>query len=178
MIKWLLVLPVALFLGLAAMFWVGMGRNDPNTLPSAFLGKQAPVMTDATLPGIPGITDADLRRGDVVVVNFWASWCPPCRAEHPTLKALSAEGVRVVGVNMMDDPENALAFLGEAGNPFSGVAFDPKGRTRLEWGVTAPPETFILRGDGTVAYKFIGPLVGDDYMQRFRPELEKALRGE
>ena len=108
------------------MFWVGMGRNDPNTLPSAFLGKQAPVMTDATLPGIPGITDADLRRGDVVVVNFWASWCPPCRAEHPTLKALSAEGVRVVGVNMMDDPENALAFLGEAGNPFSGVAFDPK----------------------------------------------------
>ncbi len=178
MIKWLLILPVALFLGLAAMFWVGMGRNDPNTLPSAFLDKQAPVMTDATLPGIAGISDADLRRGDVVVVNFWASWCPPCRAEHPTLKALTAEGVRVVGVNMMDNPENALAFLAEAGNPFSGVAFDPKGRTRMEWGVTAPPETFILRGDGTVAYKFIGPLVGDDYVQRFRPELEKALRGE
>lgn len=178
MTKWLLMLPVALFLGLAVMFWVGMGRNDPNAVPSAYLGKQAPAMTDAVLPGIPGIANADLRRGDVVLVNFWASWCPPCRAEHPTLVALAAEGIRVVGVNMMDDRENALAFLAEAGNPFSGVAFDPKGRTRLEWGVTAPPETFILRGDGTVAYKFIGPLVGDDYEQRFRPELEKALRGE
>ena len=178
MIKWLLVLPVALFLGLAVMFWVGMGRNDPNAVPSAYLDKQAPAMTAATLPGIPGLSDADLRRGDVVLVNFWASWCPPCRAEHPTLVALAAEGVRVVGVNMMDDPENALAFLAEAGNPFAGVAYDPKGRTRLEWGVTAPPETFILRGDGSVAYKFIGPLVGDDYRQRFRPALEKALRGD
>ena len=178
MIKWLLVLPVALFLGLAVMFWVGMGRNDPNAVPSAYLDKQAPTMTAATLPGIPGLSDADLRRGDVVLVNFWASWCPPCRAEHPTLVALAAEGVRVVGVNMMDDPENALAFLAEAGNPFAGVAYDPKGRTRLEWGVTAPPETFILRGDGSVAYKFIGPLVGDDYRQRFRPALEKALRGD
>jgi cytochrome c biogenesis protein CcmG/thiol:disulfide interchange protein DsbE len=178
MVKWLLFLPPALFLGLAVIFWVGMGRDDPNAVPSAYLNKPAPAMTDATLPGIPGISDADLRRGDVVLVNFWASWCPPCRAEHPTLTALSAEGIRVVGVNMMDDPENALAFLAEAGNPFAGVAYDPKGKTRLEWGVTAPPETFILRGDGTVAYKFIGPLVGDDYQQRFRPELEKALRGE
>jgi cytochrome c biogenesis protein CcmG/thiol:disulfide interchange protein DsbE len=178
MVKWLLMLPVALFLGLAIMFWVGMGRSDPNAVPSAYLNKPAPAMTDALLPGIPGVSDADLRRGDVVLVNFWASWCPPCRAEHPTLVALAAEGIRVVGVNMMDDPENALAFLAEAGNPFSGVAFDPKGRTRLEWGVTAPPETFILRGDGTVAFKFIGPMVGDDYEQRFRPELEKALRGE
>ena len=178
MVKWLLMLPVALFFGLALMFWVGMGRNDPNAVPSAYLDKQAPAMTDAALPGIAGISDADLRRGDVVVVNFWASWCPPCRAEHPTLMALAGEGVRVLGVNMMDDPENALAFLAEAGNPFAGVAFDPKGRTRLEWGVTAPPETFILRGDGTVAFKFIGPMVGDDYPQRFRPELEKALRGE
>ncbi len=178
MVKWLLMLPIALFLGLAVIFWVGMGRNDPNAVPSAYLDKPAPAMTAAVLPGIPGVSDADLRRGDVVLVNFWASWCPPCRAEHPTLVALAAEGIRVVGVNMKDDPKNALAFLAEAGNPFSGVAFDPNGRTSLEWGVTAPPETFILRGDGTVAFKFIGPMVGDDYEKRFRPELEKALRGE
>jgi cytochrome c biogenesis protein CcmG/thiol:disulfide interchange protein DsbE len=112
------------------------------------------------------------------VVNFWASWCPPCRAEHPTLVALSGEGVRVVGINMMDRADDALAFLAEAGNPFLAVAFDPKGKTRLEWGVTAPPETFIVRGDGTVAFRFIGPLVGSDYEQRFRPALEAALRGE
>ena len=178
MVKWLLMLPVALFLGLAIMFWVGMGRSDPNAVPSAYLNKPAPAMTDAVLPGIPGVSDADLRRGDVVLVNFWASWCPPCRAEHPTLQALRDEGIRVVGVNMMDRAEDASGFLTEHGNPFAAIAFDPKGKTRLDWGVTAPPETFILNGDGSVAYKFIGPLVGDDYLQRFRPELEKALQGQ
>ena len=94
------------------------------------------------------------------------------------MKAMSEEGVRVVGINMMDRAEDALGFLAEAGNPFLAVSFDPKGKTRLEWGVTAPPETFILRGDGTVAFRFIGPLVGSDYEQRFRPALEAALKGE
>ena len=121
---------------------------------------------------------ADLAAGRVTVVNFWASWCPPCRAENATLKALSDEGIRVVGVNMMDRADDAKAFLAADGNPFAAIAFDPKGKTRLEWGVTAPPETFIVRGDGTVAFRFIGPLVGSDYEQRFRPALEAALRGE
>ena len=178
MVKWLLFLPPVLFLALAATFYVGMGRNDPNALPSVFIGKQAPALNPAELPGYPMLTDADLRKGDVVLVNFWASWCPPCRAEHPTLQALRDEGIRVVGVNMMDRAEDASGFLAEHGNPFAAIAFDPKGKTRLDWGVTAPPETFILNGDGSVAYKFIGPLVGDDYLQRFRPELEKALQGQ
>ena len=175
MIRWLMFLPPIAFAALALMFWVGMQREDPGRVPSVFLNEPAPGLGDGTLPGIPGVTDADLRRGDVVVVNFWASWCPPCRAEHPTLMALQAEGIRVIGVNMMDDPENALAFLTEAGNPFAAISADPKGKTRLNWGVTAPPETFILRGDGTVAYKFIGPMVGSDYEQRFRPELARAM---
>jgi len=158
------------------MFWVGMRNGD--TMPSAFLGQPAPAIVAEALPGIPLLTDADLRTGQVTVVNFWASWCPPCRAEHPTLLALSGEGIRVMGVNMMDKPADALAFLEQDGNPFAAIAADPRGKLRLDWGVTAPPETFILRGDGTVAYKFIGPLVGDDYAQRFRPELDKALAGE
>lgn len=174
--KWLMFLPPVLFLALAVTFYVGMERKDPNALPSVFIGKQAPALNAAELPGYPLLTDADLRKGDVVLVNFWASWCPPCRAEHPTLQALRDEGIRVVGVNMMDRAEDASGFLAEQGNPFSAIAFDPKGKTRLDWGVSAPPETFILNGDGTVAYKFIGPLVGDDYIQRFRPELEKALQ--
>lgn len=168
-------LPPLLFAGLAAMFWVGMGRQDPENLPSVFIDRQAPAVLAGGLPGIAALTDADLRTGEVTVVNFWASWCPPCRAEHPTLMALAAEGVRVVGVNMIDDPQNALGFLAEDGNPFMAVAADPKGRMRIDWGVTAPPETFILRGDGTVAFKFIGPLLGSDYAQRFRPALEAAL---
>lgn len=173
--KWLMFLPPVLFVALAVMFYVGMQRSDPDSLPSVFIDKQAPALNAAELPGFPTLTDADLRNGKVTVVNFWASWCPPCRAENPTLLELSKEGIRVVGVNMMDKAEDATAFLNGDGNPFAAIAFDPKGKTRLDWGVTAPPETFILRGDGTVAYKFIGPLVGDDYVQRFRPELDKAL---
>jgi cytochrome c biogenesis protein CcmG/thiol:disulfide interchange protein DsbE len=175
--KWLLAIPPILFLALAAMFWAGMQRENAGQLPSVFVGKAAPPLGAETLPGLSGVTNADLTQGKLTVVNFWASWCPPCRAEHPTLIALRDEGVRVIGVNMLDRAEDALGFLNEHGNPFAAVVFDPRGKTRLDWGVTAPPETFILRPDGTVAYRFIGPMVGDDYQQRFRPELEKARAG-
>ncbi len=178
MLRALLLIPPILFLGLAVLFYTGMGRDNPNDLPSVFLGKPAPAIEQAALPGIPSPVQADLAQGRVVLVNFWASWCPPCRAEHPTLTALAAEGIPVIGVNMMDREGDALAFLAADGNPFSSIAFDPKGRTRLEWGVTAPPETFIVNGKGEVVYRFIGPLVGDDYSQRFRPELDKALAAE
>jgi cytochrome c biogenesis protein CcmG/thiol:disulfide interchange protein DsbE len=175
MAKWLMVLPPVLFLGLAGMFYVGMQRDNPDDLPSVFLDREAPAVPALALPGIPGLTAADLRSGQVTVVNFWASWCPPCRAEHPVLLDMQARGIRVAGVNMMDDEGAAVAYLEEEGNPFFAVGFDPRGRDRVEWGVTAPPETFIIRGDGTVAFRFIGPLVGTDYEARFVPALEAAL---
>ncbi|MEY4698031.1 MAG: hypothetical protein RIT14_2459 [Pseudomonadota bacterium] len=178
MAKWLMVLPPVVFMGLAGMFYLGMQRENPDDLPSVFIGRQAPAVPDQALPGIAGLTDADLRAGEVTVVNFWASWCPPCRAEHPVLKAMAERGLRVAGVNMMDDVENAVAYLAEEGNPFFAVGADPKGRDRVEWGVTAPPETFIVMGDGTVAFRFIGPLVGTDYETRFVPALEAALAEE
>ena len=120
------------------------------------------------------VTDASFD-GRPVLVTFWASWCPPCRAEHPTLHRLAEEGIQLYGINFKDETAQANGYLDDDGNPFLGIAYDPKGRTAIDWGVTAPPETFIIGGDGTVLYKFIGPLVGSDYEQRFRPELEKAL---
>ena len=170
----LMLLPPAIFAAIAVTFAIGMYRDDPDNLPSVFIGQQAPPVSGEALADIPQLTDADLRTGEVTVINFWASWCPPCRAEHPTLMALAKSGVHVVGVDILDTPENALAFLAEGGNPFAALAFDPKGHMRIDWGVTGPPETFILRGDGTVAYKFIGPMIGSDYEQRLLPELEKA----
>lgn len=175
MTRWLMFLPPALFIALAVMFYVGMQRSNPEEIPSVYVGKQAPSLTGGQLGNFPTASDADLRRGDVVLVNFWASWCPPCRAENPTLLQLQAQGIRIIGVNMLDDPANAQSFLAQDGNPFAAVDFDPKGKTRLDWGVTAPPETFIVLGDGTVAFKFIGPMIGSDYEQRFLPELNKAL---
>ncbi len=178
MVRLLLVLPVVLFLGLAATFYVGMYREGAGELRSVFLGREAPVLPATGLLGLPLLTDADLRTGEVTVLNFWASWCPPCRAEHPVLLDMAERGIRVAGVNMMDDDAKAVAYLAEDGNPFFGVATDPDGRNRVEWGVTAPPETFILAGDGTVLFRFVGPLVGTDYETRFVPELEKALAGQ
>ncbi len=175
MAKWLMAVPPVMFAGLVAAFYTGMMRPNPNEIPSAFVGRGAPLLPQTGLAGIPVLTGADLTTGQVTVVNFWATWCPPCRAEHPVLKALAAEGIRVAGVNIMDDDAKALAYLAEEGNPFFAVATDPKGRNRVEWGVTAPPETFIIRGDGTVAFRFIGPLIGSDYEKRFRPALDAAL---
>lgn len=178
MVRWLLLIPVLLFAGLAGLFYAGMYRDNAGELRSVFVGRPAPVLPTTTLPGIPGVGDADLRTGEVTVVNFWATWCPPCRAEHPQLLAMAADGVRVAGVNIMDDDAKAVAYLAEEGNPFFGVATDPQGRNRVEWGVTAPPETFIVSGDGTVLFRFVGPLIGTDYESRFVPELEKALAAE
>jgi len=178
MARWMMAVPPALFAGLAAMFWLGMQRGDPQNLPSVFIDKPAPVVPQTGLPGIAQLTDADLRTGEVTVVNFWASWCPPCRAEHPVLTEMAARGIRVAGVNMMDREADALDYLAEEGNPFFAIATDPQGRNRVEWGVTAPPETFIVGGDGTVLFRFVGPLVGTDYETRFVPELEEALAGQ
>ena len=175
MAKWLMVLPPVVFAALAGTFYYGMQRENPTDLPSVFIDKPAPVLPDTGLAGIPVLSAKDLATGQVTVVNFWATWCPPCRAEHPVLKQMAADGIRVAGVNMMDDDVKALEYLTDEGNPFFAVATDPKGRFRVEWGVTAPPETFIIRGDGTIAFKFIGPLVGSDYEQRFKPALEAAL---
>ena len=96
----------------------------------------------------------------------------------PGLMALAADGIAIAGVNMNDTEPNALDFLNELENPFAGVAFDPKGRTKIDWGVTAPPETFIIDKDGKVAFRFIGPLVGTAYEKRFLPALEKVLSAQ
>ena len=178
MVRWLMLVPPVLFAGLAATFYIGMQRDNPGQLESVLIGRQAPALPTTALPGIPGLTDADLRTGKVTVLNVWATWCPPCRAEHPVLLQMASDGVRVAGINIMDKDANAVAYLAEEGNPFIGVATDPNGRNRVEWGVTAPPETFILDGDGTVLFRFVGPLIGTDYETRFVPELAKALAGE
>jgi cytochrome c biogenesis protein CcmG/thiol:disulfide interchange protein DsbE len=176
--KGLLLVPVLMFFGLAALFYTGMYRANPGELQSVFVGRPAPALPVTALPGVPVLTDADLRAGQVTLVNFWATWCPPCRAEHPVLLELAAKGIRVAGVNIRDDDAKAIAYLEEDGNPFFAVATDPTMRHAIDWGVTAPPETFIIAGDGTVLFRFIGPLVGTDYEARFLPELEKALAAQ
>lgn len=169
----LVAIPPLAFAALAGLFLWGMGREDPEGLPSTMIGRAAPALPETTLPGKTQLTAEMLATPGVKLVNFWASWCPPCRAEHPTLTALSKE-MPVYGIDLKDPEANALAFLEEYGDPFHALATDPTGRGAIDWGVTAPPETFILDGEGRVLFRFAGPLVREDYQQRFLPELEKA----
>ena len=173
-VKPLMLIPPLVFLALALIFLWGMGRDDPNGIPSTFVGREAPAVPQTTLPGNTQLTDEMLRQPGVKLVNFWASWCPPCRAEHPTLTELSKR-LPVYGVDLKDSEADALRFLSHDGNPFAAISTDPRGRTAIDWGVTAPPETFIIDGQGKILYRHAGPLVREDYTNRFLPQLEKAL---
>ena len=164
------LLPVLVFVGLAGLFVFRLGDGDPSRIPSALIGKPAPTFSLAPLEGlladgkpVPGFSNEDLK-GKVTVVNVWASWCAPCRQEHPLLVELAKDpSIRVVGINQKDNPDNARRFLGTLGNPFAAVGVDPKGRASIDWGVYGVPETFIVGPDGTIRYKQIGPLTPENF---------------
>lgn len=169
-----MLLPPAIFAGIAAMFVVGMNREDPNALPSALIGRNAPPVVVTPLGDQPVFGDADLRDGQVKLVNFWASWCAPCRAEHPNLTKLQAEGVTIYGVNYKDKPEGALGFLAELGNPFAALGADETGRMGIDWGLYGVPETFIIDGEGKVVERFPGPITERVLDSVIRAGLKKA----
>jgi len=168
--------PLIIVLALAGLFFMMMteeGRN-PNEIKSVMIGKSAPAFT---IPGLevdaPGLTDADLKTGKPVLVNFFASWCVPCRAEHESLMKLAREhGVAIIGIAYKDTPDRALAFLDELGNPFTRMGADLDGRVAIDWGVTGVPETFLVNGDGTIVYRHWGPIVGDGIEAKVLPALE------
>lgn len=169
----LTLLPPAIFAGLAGMFWWSNQNSGDDQLPSAFIGRTAPEVVVAPLGDGPGFSDADLRQGEVTLVNFWASWCGPCRVEHPNLQALADEGYRVYGVNYKDNPGNALGFLEELGSPYAGMGADPTGmQTAVNWGVYGIPETFVVDGDGNVLFRFAGPVTKRVIESDLRPLLD------
>ena len=179
----LFLLPLLVFAGLALLFLVRLQSGDPSRVPSALIGRPAPAFALAPLPGlvaggqpVPGLSDADLRHGGVTVVNVWASWCGPCRAEHPALMDLAKDArLRVAGINYKDNPENARRFLGQLGNPFTAVGIDPNGRAAIDWGVYGVLETFVVAPDGAIRHKHIGPLM-PEALPAFLEKLRAAAR--
>lgn len=177
----LIALPVVAFVALAALLYVRLYSGDPQALPSALIGKPAPDLALPALDGLtkdgapmPGFARADLATGEVTVVNMWASWCGPCRIEHPSLMALEKAGVRMFGMNYKDNTENARRFLGGLGNPFSRVGVDADGRAAIEWGVYGVPETFVVDGKGRIAFKHVGPIADEAGLNKLKAEIEKA----
>ena len=177
MVKPLMLAPPLIFAGLAVLFFVGMQRSDPDQLPSAIEGRAAPAVQVTALGSGPELTDAMLRAPGVKLVNFWASWCAPCRAEHPVLKGLSAEGVTILGVNYKDKPEAALRFLKELGNPYAAIGADGSGRMGLDWGLYGVPETFVIDGTGKGILRHAGPITPGILEDRIRPALAEAAGG-
>lgn len=179
--RWIWLLPLVLFAGLSGLFLLRLFAGDPSLLPSALIGRPAPVTTLPALAGlerdgkaVPGI-DANALTGAATLVNVWASWCVPCHDEAPILLALAQDPRwRLIGINYKDQPENARRFLGRYGNPFAAVGADQNGRASIEWGVYGVPETFVLDRAGKIAFKLVGPITPDNLERVLKPELAKA----
>jgi cytochrome c biogenesis protein CcmG/thiol:disulfide interchange protein DsbE len=156
----LFLLPIVIVAALVAAFWAGLdSTRDKSALPSALIGKPAPI---AGLPGlIEGAPPLDLAayKGQLIAVNFFASWCVPCRAEHQYLRLLTDQyKIPVIGIAWKDKQADARAFIAELGNPDHAIAEDERGRTGIDFGITGVPETFLIDGDGIVRYRFAGPI--------------------
>ncbi|HMN87375.1 MAG TPA: DsbE family thiol:disulfide interchange protein [Bauldia sp.] len=173
-----LLVPLAIFAALAVVFLVRLETGGDSSLPSALIGRTAPDFSLSPLPGtdLPGLTHASLL-GQVSVVNIFASWCAPCRQEHPFLAELAKDSrIRVVGINYKDSNANALRFLNDLGNPYAAIGVDPNGRAAIDWGVYGVPETFIVGADGVILHKFVGPISEDALTRIIRPQIEAALK--
>ncbi len=178
----LVLLPLAIFLALAALFFFRLGAGDPERLPSALIGRPAPQTELPPVAGllrdgapVPGLSSREFA-GAVSVVNVWASWCVPCHDEVPFLEKLGQDKrIRLVGINYKDQSDNARRFVGRYGNPFAAIGADANGRTSIDWGVYGVPETFVVGRDGRIFYKLIGPIGAANYAAQLMPAIEKAL---
>ena len=184
----LLILPLVTFAVLAGVFLLRLRSGvDPAAIPSALVGQPVPAFALPPVPGltadgapVPGLTSADLR-GQVTVLNVWASWCAPCQIEHPMLMRMAREsGFRLVGIAYKDAPEKARAFLGKHGVPFRAVGLDETGRVGIDFGVYGVPETFIIGPDGVIRDKLVGIVTPEnlkDVLEKIRRAGQVASAG-
>lgn len=186
--NWLVALPLVLFGGLAAIFlYQLLSGHDPKEIPSVLIGKTAPLTTLPPLEGVmgpdgepvPGLDLTGFGDGRPVLVNVFASWCGPCRVEHPLLLQLSQdERFRLVAINYKDKPDNARAFLRTLGNPYEAIGVDPKGAATIDWGVYGVPESFLVAPDGEILYKQTGPFTPEAIETGLMPALKEAMSRE
>ncbi|NIY75564.1 DsbE family thiol:disulfide interchange protein [Thalassospira sp. HF15] len=169
------VIPLVLFAALAGVFLLNIDK-DSSVVPSVLIDKPAPEFSLPPLPGRDkGLSRADLTKGEVSVLNVFASWCIPCRAEHPLIKRLSHEAnVPVYGLNYKEkDPRDGVKWLAELGDPYASVGMDLSGRTGIDFGVYGVPETFIIDGNGQIRYKHVGPVTVEVLEKVLLPKIEE-----
>ncbi|WP_417307544.1 DsbE family thiol:disulfide interchange protein [Devosia sp.] len=176
----LAVLPLVLLVGLVVVFATSMNR-DPSLVRSVLIDKPAPTFALPAVAGsgVDGFDTASLSGDGVTVVNVFASWCIPCRDEHPLLERLKAEsGAALFGINQKDAPDNAVAFLNDLGNPYDRIGADRDGRVSIDWGVYGVPETFVVNAAGIITYKHVGPITPRSLSKEVLPAIAKAKAPE
>lgn len=176
MIRVLFLLPVVVFAAVAALFAAGLFRDAPDELPSALIGRPVPAIALPALDAATrGFSTADLRAGRVTVVNVFASWCAPCRLEHPMLREIARlDGVQLFGIAYKNRREDARVFLDELGDPYARIGHDADGRASIELGVYGVPETYVIDAAGTVRARHAGELTPEIFRGRILPAIEAA----
>ena len=159
------------------MFLFALQKGDPSSLPSVLINKHVPAFslpplgTNHSENGFNGFDASDLKKGDLSLLNIWASWCVPCRDEHPALMSLARAGVPIYGLNYKDKPEAAIRFLSGLGNPYKKIGMDKDGRVAIGFGVYGVPETFVIDGDGKILHRHIGLLTQEIIAEVLLPML-------
>ncbi|MCW2244521.1 cytochrome c biogenesis protein CcmG/thiol:disulfide interchange protein DsbE [Azospirillum fermentarium] len=177
MTRILFILPLLLFAGVGIAFYQGFSR-DPQAIPSVLIDKPVPTFALPPLPGQSGGLSSDGLKGDVQLVNVFASWCVPCKLEHPIITRLSREqGLTVRGINYKDKPEDALTWLARNGNPYATIGADTDGRVSIDWGVYGVPESFLIDRQGRIRFKHAGPLTPEIVEQQILPLVKELRKG-
>jgi cytochrome c biogenesis protein CcmG/thiol:disulfide interchange protein DsbE len=176
MTRALYILPIMALAVLAYVFMRSLNGPPPDQLPSVLIDKPAPTVSLPALDAqTKAFTSADLKSGHVSIVNMFASWCVPCRAEAPGLQEIARQqGVTLYGIVYKDTPDKARGFLSDVGNPFARIDIDADGHAGIDWGITGVPETFVIDGKGIVRLRYAGPAIGDALTGTILPAIEQA----
>lgn len=173
----LFALPLLVFLGLALLFWHQIGK-DPSELPSARIGHPVPDFQLSSLTQPEKILTQNSVKGQVALLNVWATWCVSCQVEHPVLKQLANQGVPIIGVNYKDYRSAALQYLSNNGDPYQFTIFDEQGSFGLDLGVYGAPETYLIDKDGNIRYRFVGVLDAQHWESELKPRFEALKQGK
>lgn len=179
MTRVIIALPALIALVLGGFFLWGLNpERDPNAVPSARIEQPVPEFVLPAVAGIetPGLSAENLRAaGEPVLVNVFASWCVPCRAEHAVLtRFVEQDGVRLMGINYQDEPEDAAGWLADLGNPYERIGSDLDGRVGIDWAISGLPETFVVDGNGVVVFRYVGPIIAPEAQAEVRAALAAA----
>lgn len=170
----LFAIPLLMFAGMVLLFASGIGK-DPSYLPSARIGKAFPAFSLASLADPEKMLSEKDLKGQVALLNVWATWCPSCRIEHPAFMQLKAAGIPIYGMNYKDEREAAKKYLSTLGDPFLFSIYDDTGNLGIDLGVYGAPETYILDREGQVRYRFVGVLDEENWEQTLKPCYQALL---